>query len=184
MAGERERETGRVRAGRIGLRPKGETGERPGGIEEEEALPAATASHADKAIFKLQAELERIQIRLADFEQKYRMSFEEFQADLRPDSPLEIEQDCLEWSRWAERRRALASELERASRLRERLPPEAGGKEPAAPEDRATRIRTEIERTIVSASGWPGRRPRREIEASSTGWAQGVQPSRRKRPQG
>src|SRR3990170_3755826 len=100
MTSETERELRRILRERLGPRSRSETEAEPPGERAEELLPAATVSDAEKLIFQLQAELERVLVRLADFEQRYQMSFEEFQARLHPGSPPEIEQDCLEWCRW------------------------------------------------------------------------------------
>ena len=130
--------------------------------ETEDALPAATVNHAEKLIFEVQAELEQIQVRLSDFEHKYRMCFEEFQAALCPDSPPEIEGDCLEWSRWAERRRALLFDLDRVSRLRARLlavPPRE--EENPAPVKQASVV-----------SDWPGQPSRLEARVREGMWSQ------------
>ena len=155
------------------------SGPRREASEAAEVAPAASASHVEKVIFELQAELERVQIRLADFEHKHRMSFEEFQANLSPGSPPEIQQDCLEWSRWAEKRRELASDLERASRLKERLRAVPPGGETAAAGAAPLAQPGRESQSLPIPSRWPTRVSLHKTAADAIDWLRRVQPSRR-----
>lgn len=175
---EREEEAGR---GRPASRPwKGKESLRSD-ARGEEAFSPPIVSHAEKLIFELQAELERVKIRLADFEQKHRMSFEEFQAHLHPESPPEAQLDCFEWSRWAERRRSLASELERAQRLRQHLHPvPPGGGEETGPGTSAKQRGRLLDAASPASSPWPAPASSPDLpEARGADWIQGLRPSRR-----
>jgi hypothetical protein len=72
--------------------------EETGAADEGVVIDVAARREADS----LYAEIQDLRRRLADFESRYRMTFEEFQANWGPDSGPEAERDYWEWSRVTE----------------------------------------------------------------------------------
>jgi hypothetical protein len=80
---------------------------------------------------ELIAQFEQARAEEAAFEERFGMTFEEFQARFDPHADHDLSEDYLAWSRAAERMRMLRYEIERRADRRSRR----GRERPAPPED-------------------------------------------------
>jgi hypothetical protein len=163
-------------------RPKPE--EEPKEKSEEAAgeQPLSDAFVADVRLSKREIELtmqlEEAREEEAAFEERYGMTFEEFQASFDPRTGDRLSEDYLAWSRAAERVRMLQYEIARLSERparRTRQSAEGSGEEPAQGAARARReVADEIERVLRG-----GRRAARPAIPEPK---RGEKPEKRRRP--
>ena len=66
----------------------------------------------EQKLAELQAEVDHLREDLVSFEDRYRMSLEEFRAYLAPDAEPQLQEDYWCWARCAEECRRLSSQLE------------------------------------------------------------------------